>query len=74
VEEIERSCELDISQGESPSIGYSKSRGREKREGNNRWIRTWDRVSEPHEKRPENLTMGITRLRVEKSLGEKSAS
>jgi hypothetical protein len=34
------------------------------------WIRTWDRVSEPREKRPENFT----RLRVAKSLGEKSAS
>jgi hypothetical protein len=33
VAEIERSRELGSSQGESPSIGYSKSRGREAREG-----------------------------------------
>jgi hypothetical protein len=39
VAEIERSRELGSSQGESPSIGYSKSRGREKREKDNRWIR-----------------------------------
>jgi hypothetical protein len=39
-----------------------------------RWIRTGDRVSEPREKRPGNLATGITRLRVAKSLGEKSAS
>jgi hypothetical protein len=31
--EIERSHELGSSQGESPNIGYSESRGREAREG-----------------------------------------
>jgi hypothetical protein len=44
-----RSRELGSSQGESPSIGYSKSRGREKREGNNRWIRIAERPLDPHE-------------------------
>jgi hypothetical protein len=48
VAEIERSRELGSSQGESPSIGYSKSRGREKREGNNRWIRIAGRPLDPH--------------------------
>jgi hypothetical protein len=38
------------------------------------WIRTWDHVSDPREKNPEMLATGITRLRVAKSLGEKSAS
>jgi hypothetical protein len=38
VAEIERSRELGSSQGESPSIGYSKSRRRESEKKNSRWI------------------------------------
>jgi hypothetical protein len=48
VEEIERSRELGSSQGERPSIGCSKSRGREKREGNNRWIQIAGGPLDPH--------------------------
>jgi hypothetical protein len=69
--EIERSRELGSSQVEGPSVGCPKPRGCEGRErdsrwiwiGEDRWIRTGDRASEPQEKRQDNLAAGIARLR-----------